>query len=115
MLPGKVAEGIILKHASFQSVPEDLKAGFTRYGGGRIPTSHLPKKIDIDVPGGEMPWELSEDVCRVRSLISFQCLIVSQSTDTPNPSEPDLDLEIMVPLVYPMTVYDFQDTDRYNN
>jgi hypothetical protein len=35
-------------------VAEDLKAGFARYGGGRIPASYLPKKIDIDVPGGEM-------------------------------------------------------------
>ncbi|KAJ9120587.1 hypothetical protein QFC22_002516 [Naganishia vaughanmartiniae] len=68
----------------YMSVPEDLKAGFARYGGGRIPPSYLPAKIDIDVPG------------------------VSQSTDTPDPSEPDLDLEIMVPLVYPMTVYDLQ-------
>ncbi|KAI5449126.1 hypothetical protein NCC49_005308 [Naganishia albida] len=68
----------------FMSNPDDLKAGFKRYGGGRIPATYLPEKIDIKVPG------------------------VTQSTGEPNPSEPDLDLEIMVPLVYPMKVYDFQ-------
>ena len=35
-----------------QSNPDDLKAGFERYGNGRIPRDYVPEKIDIKVPGG---------------------------------------------------------------
>jgi hypothetical protein len=42
-----------------------LKAGFKRYGGGRIPASYLPEKIDIKVPGGEfiLRIPMADELC----------------------------------------------------
>jgi hypothetical protein len=103
----------------YQSNPDDLKAGFERYGDGRIPTSYLPEKIDLKVPGGESLFKslkrhADTDCCcsdavdgraesfRARSGYRGTSLHLGDLIDT------DIFLKLMIPLVYPMKFYDFQ-------